>query len=126
MVEMVCFIPRSGLILPSGDSSHITTRLESVSNDAGIGLDIRPGGGALIFTTEGRFYFERFDRDTLGGGGTGYSSADLDNYRITPRLKVAWKFLPKTSVFLDAEGVLTQFPNSSVNAASPMSEVVLR
>ena len=38
--------------------------------------------------------------------------------RHNPRLRASWKFLPKTAVFLEAEGYLTRFYNSTVNVGS--------
>ena len=46
----------------------------------GVGLDIRPGGGALIFSPDYSFVYERYDRGQIGATG-GYNNADLDTMR---------------------------------------------
>lgn len=93
-------------LLRGADAANETVggRLLHISNDAGLGVDIRPGGGALIFSIDGGFFYDRYDR-----GDELPSAADLDNMRITPKLRVTWKFLPKTAVFLDAEGQITRY-----------------
>jgi hypothetical protein len=83
----------------------------------GIGLDIKPGGGALIFSPDYSFIYERYDRGE-GSAGAGYSIADLDNMRHVPKLRASWKFLPKTAVFLEVEGHLARYisgPNVDAN-----------
>jgi hypothetical protein len=104
----------------------ISRRLLSTSNDLGLGLDVRPGGGALTVSADGGFYIERYDREeNATSDSSAYSPSDLDNYRLAPQLKVAWKFLPKTAVFLDAEGLLTNYYNSTANESSNILRVHL-
>ncbi|MEE8410001.1 MAG: outer membrane beta-barrel protein [Myxococcota bacterium] len=100
-------------LLRGADAANETVsgRLLHISNDAGLGVDIRPGGGALIFSIDGGFFYDRYDRDSDALP----TPEDLDNVRISPKLRVSWKFLPKTSVFLDAEGKITRYFSSSVN-----------
>jgi hypothetical protein len=89
-------------------------RLLHLVNDVGLGLDVRPGGGALIFSTDYSFFIDRYDRsdnDVL-------TPKNLDNMRHNPKLRASWKFLPKTAVFLETEGYITRFYNSTVNPGS--------
>jgi hypothetical protein len=91
-------------------SQSVPGRLLRITNDVGLGLDLRPGGGALLFSPDYSFVFERYDRDQ--GSASGPSVADLDNMRHIPKLRVSWKFLPKTAVFLEAEGHLARYIES--------------
>jgi hypothetical protein len=98
-------------------SQSVPGRLLRISNDVGLGLDIRPGGGALIFSPDYSFVYERYDRDQGADSGT-YDISDLDNMRHVPKLRASWKFLPKTAVFLEAEGHLARYtagPNVDAN-----------
>ncbi|MBI5510916.1 MAG: outer membrane beta-barrel protein [Deltaproteobacteria bacterium] len=80
-------------------------RLLHVVNDVGLGAEFRPGGGALIFSADYSFFLDRYDRSDNDVAVPAY----LDNMRHNPRLRVAWKFLPKTAIFLEAEGYITRF-----------------
>lgn len=88
----------------------ITTTLRHTSNDAGIILDAKPGGGALVFTLGYNFFIDIYDRSA--GNALGAPEL-LDNMRHIPRLKVAWKFLPKTALFFDSQLIYTDYPNQS-------------
>jgi hypothetical protein len=73
---------------------------------SGIGVDVKPGGGALIFKLDYQFYYDRYDRSSQ----TGVFSADvLDNMRHMPRFYALWKFLPKTALFVGAEAQITRY-----------------
>ena len=66
----------------------------------------RPGGGALVFSVDYNFFLDRYDE----GSQAAFTDPSLmDNMRHNPKLRALWKFLPKTSVFLEAEGYFTQF-----------------
>ncbi len=85
----------------------ISRRLLHLTSDTGLGLDIKPGGGALIFTVDYGFFYDRYDR----GQNAAAAPEVLDNLRHKPELKATWKFLPKTAIFLQAQGVIARFPN---------------
>ena len=89
----------------AGPSIMSGGRLLHFTNDVGFGLDVRPGGGALTFSADYSLFWDRYDR----GGNSVPDPANLDNMRHNPKLRALWKFLPKTAVFLEAEGYLTQF-----------------
>jgi hypothetical protein len=90
----------------------ISQRLLHISNDVGVGFDIRPGGGALILGPSFSFVYLRYDRDQ---DSVATSPEELDNLRFRPKLRVAWKFLPKTALFLEGEADLTRYPTSTIN-----------
>ena len=76
----------------------------------GISLNWRPGGGALGVQTGYTFFYDRYDRSSSNSTN---NPAGLDNLRHMPKLKIDWKFLPKTSVYLGAQAQFTQYPNSA-------------
>jgi hypothetical protein len=62
-----------------------------------------PGGGALILTLGYGYFYDWYDHTTFFKDGT------LDNGRHLPRLRLSWKFLPKTAVFIEGEAQITHF-----------------
>lgn len=84
-------------------NQSITRRLMHVTNTAGIGFDLRPGGGALDLSLDYSFFVDRYDRGESGQPET------LDNMRHTPALRASLKLLPKTAVFVEASTTFTNF-----------------
>ncbi|OGQ77687.1 MAG: hypothetical protein A2289_06380 [Deltaproteobacteria bacterium RIFOXYA12_FULL_58_15] len=95
----------------------VTARLLRVTNDAGLGIDLRPGGGALVFSPSYNFIYERYDRpESEADPGTYLQDPEnLDSMTHLPKLRASWKFLPKTALFVEAEGQLTVYPNAAVD-----------
>lgn len=90
-----------------GGNDSVTTRLLHTINTVGVGVDIKPGGGALVANIDYRFAYDYYDRDD----NTVRNSEVFDSYHHLPALRVGWKFLPRTAVFLQGDADLTRFPN---------------
>ncbi len=103
-------------VVRSGEPANETlnTRLLRWANDFGVGLDLRPGGGALIFSPDYGFFVEHYDRVEVENNPT-YDPTIFDNMRHNAKLRIAWKFLPKTAVFLEGDALFTQYYSSNVN-----------
>ncbi|MBI3178102.1 MAG: outer membrane beta-barrel protein [Deltaproteobacteria bacterium] len=103
-------------VIRSGEPANETlnTRLLRWANDFGVGVDLRPGGGALIFSPDYGFFIEYYDRIEMENNPN-YDPSIFDNMRHNPKLRVAWKFLPKTAIFLEGDALFTQYYSSNVN-----------
>ena len=75
-------------------------------NEASVDFIIAPGGGALSLETGYAIFFDRYDRDFQTAPG-------LDSLRHRPRLKLKWKFLPKTAAYVGADAEVTRYPNDN-------------
>lgn len=100
------------------DPANQTTAapLRHISNTAALKIEARPGGGALIFSSGYGFFIDRYDRGQ--GNPALVRPRDLDNYRHLPNLRVAWKFLPKTAVFINGDAIITRYNSSDINVSS--------
>ncbi|MEK7704076.1 MAG: hypothetical protein AAB426_03890, partial [Myxococcota bacterium] len=76
-------------------------RIKHTSNEAGAGVDIAPGGGALRLSLDYAFFFDTYDEQGI-----------LNNIQHRPALSVHWKFLPKTAAFFQAQGTLTSYSDA--------------
>lgn len=114
-------------VVRSDDPGNQTesARLQHTSNTVGLGLDAKPGGGALMFSLDYSFFIDYYDRDQAGGIEVVSNPELLDNMRHIPALRATWKFLPKTSAFLEARAQLTRFDDATFQgtdaAGNPVS-----
>jgi hypothetical protein len=83
-----------------------------LTNDLGVGLDYRPGGGALVVTADYSLWYDHYDRNQQAL----VSPGALDNLSHRPSLRFTWKFLPRTGLFVEGLGILTSYPGGSYNA----------
>ena len=82
----------------------ITYRLEHIYDELDLALDIRPGDGALTLTLADGAFYDYYDRSNYG-----INPGALDNFRHLPSIRAAWKFLPKTSIFIEGTGQFTYY-----------------
>ena len=73
----------------------------------GVGLDFKPGGGALVLSPN---YAVRYDRYIEG-----VDTRELTHVRHEPSLRFSWKFFPKTSAFIESRAMLTRYPEATIN-----------
>ena len=83
-----------------------TRRLLHWTNTANGVAEWTPGGGALVVTLGYGFFYDTYDHEPTVNP---FPRGALDNWRHLPRLRMAWKFLPKTALFIEGEGQLTYF-----------------
>jgi hypothetical protein len=62
-----------------------------------LGVDGKPGGGALVLTAEYATFVD-------------WSSAGSRSLRQLPELRATWKFLPKTAITLQSTATIAQYP----------------
>lgn len=85
----------------------VVERIQHTMVESGVSVRVQPGGGALRAMGSYNFFYDRYDRNILNAG-------QLDNYRHRPKLRLDWKFLPKTSLLAEVGGELTRyFSNAS-------------
>lgn len=83
-----------------------TSTLKHTTSSTGVGIDYRPGGGALSLSPSYSFFVDVYDSSSFTDPATAKA---LGNMRHSPRLRVNWKFLPKTAVFFEADTTITRF-----------------
>jgi hypothetical protein len=88
--------------------------LAHISNDAGVSIEAKPGGGALVFTVGYNFFIDYYERTQQNQT----TAPEQDNLRHSPRFKVLWKFFPKTAVFLESDLAITNFYSSPGNSGN--------
>jgi len=90
----------------SGDPRYgaVSGRFDRTDNEAKAHLQIKPGGGALMFDLAYGFFIDWFD-----DSGT-YSKA-LSSYGHRAYFSGKWKFLPKTAVTVDFDADIRRYPN---------------
>ena len=81
-----------------------TERLLHYTGQLGIAMDIKPGGGALMFTLGVGGFYDYYDRNQAQ-----VLNGSLDNGRVTPEARLSWKFLPKTAIFVEGTSQITWF-----------------
>ncbi|MEZ4270010.1 MAG: hypothetical protein R3C68_00785 [Myxococcota bacterium] len=86
-----------------GNQTEVS-RLLHITNESSVGLIMRPGGGAIGIEPGYAFFYDRYDRVSP-------NSELLDSMRHIPKLRLNWKFLPKTAIFLEGEGIITRYPS---------------
>lgn len=96
------------VLIRQADAANQTTaeRLRHVSNEVGAGLDLRPGGGALLLALDDALFYDRYDRDQ----NSVTDPAALDTLHHRPTIKATWKFLPRTALFIEGVGILASYP----------------
>jgi hypothetical protein len=92
----------------TGDPRHNTLsgRFDRTDNEAKAHLQIKPGGGALMFDVAYGFFLDLFDQTDQG------NSEALTSYGHRIYFSGKWKFLPKTAVTLDFDADLRRYPNA--------------
>ncbi len=91
----------------SGDPRYtsLSGRFDRTDNEAKAHLQIKPGGGALMFDLAYGFFIDWFD-------DTSAESSALSSYAHRIYFSGKWKFLPKTAVTVDFDSDLRRYPNS--------------
>lgn len=112
--------------------ASLGARLARTRNDAGLGVELRPGGGLLSFALSYNFGLELYDPSTgfglLDAIGLGASQSAVgrpeafNNMEHRLKLHTEYRFLPKTGAFLDIYGGTFQYldPASPNVAANPV------
>jgi len=92
----------------TGDPRYtsLAGRFDRTDNEAKAHLQIKPGGGALMFDLAYGFFIDWFD-------DVGPNSAGMSSYAHRIYFSGKWKFLPKTAVTVDFDSDLRRYPNSS-------------
>ncbi|MBW1873419.1 MAG: hypothetical protein JRJ19_15225, partial [Deltaproteobacteria bacterium] len=83
----------------------VSGRFDRTNNEAKAHLQIKPGGGALMFDLAYGFFIDWFD-------DSGSNSTALSNYGHRAYFSGKWKFLPKTAVTVDFDADIRRYPNS--------------
>jgi hypothetical protein len=92
----------------TGDPRYtsLAGRFDRTDNEAKAHLQIKPGGGALMFDVAYGFFIDWFDETTANTGG-------MSSYAHRVYFSGKWKFLPKTAVTVDFDSDLRRYPNST-------------
>ena len=77
-----------------------------------VGTSYRPGGGALTLSLDYQVYYQRYDDNQDNRALLG-DPALFNSLRQTGAFRTSWKFLPKTSLFLEAFFTQTTFPDDA-------------
>lgn len=80
----------------------------------GLGFTLRPGGGALTISLDYQAYFQSYSTN-LGNTSVLVDPELFNNLRQTGSARAGWKFLPKTSVFLETSFSRTTYPDDSLD-----------
>ncbi|MBW1806886.1 MAG: outer membrane beta-barrel protein [Deltaproteobacteria bacterium] len=88
----------------------VSGRFDRTNNEAKAHLQIKPGGGALMFDLAYGFFIDWFD-------DSGSNSTALSNYGHRAYFSGKWKFLPKTAVTVDFDADIRRYPNSYTGGA---------
>jgi hypothetical protein len=90
----------------TGDPRYtsLAGRFDRTDNEAKAHLQIKPGGGALMFDLAYGFFLDWFDETTA-------DSAAMSSYAHRFYFSGKWKFLPKTAVTVDFDSDLRRYPN---------------
>jgi hypothetical protein len=91
----------------TGDPRYtsLAGRFDRTNNETKAHLQIKPGGGALMFDVAYGFFIDWFDETTV-------DSAAMSSYAHRIYFSGKWKFLPKTAVTVDFDSDLRRYPNS--------------
>jgi hypothetical protein len=107
-------------------------------NDASAKVEIRPGGGALIFEPGYHFIYDHFEpfnssSYTMNSGGCSSGNATcnpsnastMDYYINQGLLNARWRFLPKTSLLFNSNFAAVAYPNGGMgqNPNAPLDIV---
>jgi hypothetical protein len=89
----------------SGDPRYtsLSGKFDRTDNEAKANLQIKPGGGALMFDLAYGFFIDLFDETVESQG--------LSSYGHRIYFSGKWKFLPKTAVTLDFDSDLRRYPD---------------
>lgn len=91
--------------------------IQTVDHDdvtAGAGITARPGGGALTLSGDFSYYQQFYDRDAENQQVLGPNPEFFNLRRMSPSVRAGWKFLPKTSIFVEAKMDFADFPDDAV------------
>ena len=95
------------------------TIFNRLTNNLNAGVGFRPGGGALTLKAAYTFGFIKW-MDLFGNTSQLVRDGALDTMTHTATLRADWRFLPRTGVYLQANGGLNMFPFDDANV-NPMS-----
>ncbi len=112
---VVSFFPRSKFNLTLFENFVRTTQppysaepynLDRDSNQLGLRVQLAPGGGRLVFGLTYSFGVDFFELDAL---------KNFDTLSHSIGLNIAWKFFPKTALYLAASESIIQYQNPGGN-----------
>lgn len=86
--------------------TSLSGKFDRTDNEAKAHLQIKPGGGALMFDLAYGFFIDWFDEQQ------NTESQALSSYAHRAYFSAKWKFLPKTAVTLDFDSDIRRYPNS--------------
>ncbi|RME24786.1 MAG: hypothetical protein D6806_09040 [Deltaproteobacteria bacterium] len=86
--------------------SALSGKFDRTDNEAKLRMQIKPGGGALMFDLAYGFFIDWFDQQA------NYDAEALSSYAHRAYFSAKWKFLPKTAVTLDFDSDIRRYPNS--------------
>lgn len=81
----------------------------------GVGASYRPGGGALTLSLDYQAYYQRYD-ENQENFTTLANPLLFNSLRQTGAFRGSWKFLPKTSLFIESVFNQTTYPDDAVGA----------
>ncbi len=77
------------------------------------GFTVRPGGGALSLSGDFTTFYQDYDENQNNFASLGPNPKNFNQLRMSPQLRAGWKFLPKTSFFVDGRVDITRYPADS-------------
>lgn len=86
--------------------NSLSGKFDRTDNEAKAHLQIKPGGGALMFDLAYGFFIDWFDSQATT------DSAAMSSYSHRAYFSGKWKFLPKTAVSVDFDSDIRRYPNS--------------
>lgn len=89
--------------------------LVTIRNDLGLGIRIRPIGGLLAVTIDGRYGFEYWPGASFIDPQANPTGLSLDNENLYGHLRIDWRFAAAGSFFIEAQAgryTLTQEPST--------------
>jgi hypothetical protein len=91
--------------------NSVRDKFDRTTNEAKAHMQIKPGGGALMFDLAYGFFIDWFD-------DSGSNSTALSNYAHRAYFSGKWKFLPKTAVTVDFDADIRRYPNTYTEGPS--------
>jgi len=99
--------------------NSLTGKYDRTDNEAKAHLQIKPGGGALMFDLAYGFFIDWFD-------DSGTESRALSSYAHRAYFSGKWKFLPKTALSVDFDSDIRRYPNSYSGGGKNMDVNAIR
>jgi len=103
---------------PGNQSTDV--RLVHVTNNLQVAVDAKPSETSL-FTLEYRFFYDRYDRDSLLGPT---AARNLDNMRHMPSMNIGWEVFADTKMGVDVGGTITSYPKQTASNSNLESKII--